>query len=207
MKANPIHNNIQIPAFQMNKLNYLNNAANLLLPNRCKILQSKAMVLDPINKLLNPGTSLNPYSLLLLIHLKYLIHKRKIDHPSPRQAYPVWRKTRPNRANLLTLLMGILDKFLEIRNRLGLEEIPGMHLVGPTPIGDSVKIFRKRGVLKELGFLVLGIFREGEGVVGGRTATQKEEKVPDVFPGFRGGGGRGGGGERAQVARGDDGGV
>lgn len=101
--------------------------------------------------------------------------------------------------------MGILNYAFKVRNRFGLEEIPGMDFMGSAPIGDCMKVFRKRGVLEELGFLVLGIFREREGVVGGDAASEEKEGVSDVFTDFGGGGGGGFGGERAEVARGDDG--
>lgn len=65
-----------------------------------------------------------------------------------------------------------------------------------------MKVFRKRGVFEELGFLVLSIFREGEGVVGGDATAEEEEGVSDVLTDFGGGGGFGG--ERAEVARRDD---
>lgn len=69
--------------------------------------------------------------------------------------------------------MGILDKALKVRKRFGLEEIAGMDLMGPAPIGNGMKVFWKRGVFEELRFLVLGILREGEGVVRGSTAAQE----------------------------------
>uniref|UniRef100_A0A7C8ZWY5 Uncharacterized protein n=1 Tax=Opuntia streptacantha TaxID=393608 RepID=A0A7C8ZWY5_OPUST len=101
--------------------------------------------------------------------------------------------------------MGILHYAFKVRNRFGLEEITGMDLMGPAPIGDCMQVFRKRSVFEELGFLVLGIFREGKGVVRGDAASQEEEEVPDVFPDFRGRGGGRFGRERTELARGDDG--
>lgn len=69
-----------------------------------------------------------------------------------------------------------------------------MDLMGTAPIRDGMEIIWKWGVFEELGFFVLGVFREGEGVVSSDAAAEEEEEVPDVFSGFGGGGGGGVGG-------------
>lgn len=62
-------------------------------------------------------------------------------------------------------------------------------------------------VAKELGFFVFGVFREGEGVVGGGAGAEEEEGVADVFAelGVSGDGGGGGGGRSAEEAEGGGG--
>lgn len=90
--------------------------------------------------------------------------------------------------------MGLLDHILQLPDVLGLVEDPGLDLVGAAPVGDGVEVIGQRGVTKELGFLVLGILGEGEGVVGGCTAEKEKSSVAEVLSelGLTGGGGGGG---------------
>lgn len=83
--------------------------------------------------------------------------------------------------------MSIPDGGLDVRERLGLEEDAGVDLVGGAPVGDGVEVVGERGVAEEVGFFVLGIFGEGEGVVGGGGAAEEEGGVADVFAELRGG--------------------
>lgn len=66
--------------------------------------------------------------------------------------------------------MGVFDDPLQLGFGLGLEEVPGVDLVGTAPVGDRVEIFGQRRVLEELRLLVLSVLREGEGVVRGDAA-------------------------------------
>lgn len=67
----------------------------------------------------------------------------------------------------------------------------GLDFVSAAPVGYSVEVGRKRGVAEKLGFFVPGVFREGEGVVGGGAAAEGEKGVSDVFAKFGIGGGSG----------------
>lgn len=148
----------------------LQNSTNLLLPNGCKVLQSKALIFNPINQLLDPDPSLHSHSLLLLIHLQDLIHESQIDHPSPGQSNPIGGQPRADGANPVLPSIGLLDYFLELLKGLGLVEDPGLDLVGPAPVRDGVELLRERGVAEDLGLLVLGVLGKWERVVGGGTA-------------------------------------
>lgn len=77
--------------------------------------------------------------------------------------------------------MSFLNHILQLLEILGLVKNPGLDLVGPTPVGDSVEVVGQWGVAEELGFLVLGVFREWEGVVGGDAAEEDESCVAEVF--------------------------
>lgn len=72
-----------------------------------------------------------------------------------------------------------------------------------------MEVLGERGVAEELGLLVLGVVREGEGVVGRGAAEEDEGGVAQVLADLggrgRGGGGAGGGGVGAEGA-GDGGG-
>jgi len=63
--------------------------------------------------------------------------------------------------------------------------------VCPAPVGHRVQVLRQRRVPEDLRLLVLGIVRQGEGVVGGGTAEEQQRRVARVLAGFcvgRGGG-------------------
>lgn len=75
-----------------------------------------------------------------------------------------------------------------------------LDLVGTTPVRDGVEIVGKGSITKELGPLVLGVFREGEGVVGCGAAEENESSIADVLADF----GFGGGGRRCGRAQGAD---
>lgn len=160
---------------------HLHNATDLLLPDGCEILQRKAVVFDPIHQLLNPNPGLNPHRLLLLIHLQNPIHQRQIHHPGPRQPDPVGREARPDRPDPGLLLIGLLDHILQLLEVLWLVEHPGLDLVSAAPVGDSVEVFGQRGVAEDLGLLMLGVLREGEGVVGGSAAEDEQRRVAQVL--------------------------
>lgn len=74
-----------------------------------------------------------------------------------------------------------------------MEENPSLDLVGPAPVGNGVEVVGERGVAEEVGLFVLGVFGEGEGVVGGDAAAEEEGGVAEVFAELGGGGGGGGG--------------
>lgn len=55
-----------------------------------------------------------------------------------------------------------------------------------------MKILRQRSVAEDLGFFVLGILREGEGVVSGSATEENKSGIADVLAEFGIGGGWGG---------------
>lgn len=59
------------------------------------------------------------------------------------------------------------------------------------PVGYGVEFGRKGGVAEKLGFFVLGVIGEGEGVVGDGAAAEDEDGVSDVFAELGIGRGRG----------------
>lgn len=71
-------------------------------------------------------------------------------------------------------------------------ENPGLDLVGPAPIGDRVEVIGQGCIPEDLGFLVLGIRWEREGIVGGSPAEEDECRITQVLAELRRGGGRGG---------------
>lgn len=85
--------------------------------------------------------------------------------------------------------MGLFHNLLKLLQVLGLVENPGLDLVGPAPIRDRVKILGQRSVAEDLGFLVLGVFREWEGVVRGGAAEEEQSSIAEVLPELGVGGG------------------
>lgn len=82
--------------------------------------------------------------------------------------------------------MGILDNLFQLLKGLRLVENPGLDLVGPAPVGDCVELLGQRSIAENLGFFVLGVFREREGVVGGCSGEQDEGCVAQVLAELRG---------------------
>lgn len=76
--------------------------------------------------------------------------------------------------------MSFLNHILQLLEILGLVKNPGLDLMGPAPVGDSVEVVGQWGVAEELGFFVLGVFGEWEGVVGGDAAEEDESCVAEV---------------------------
>lgn len=70
--------------------------------------------------------------------------------------------------------------------------------MGTTPIGDRVEVFGERSIAEDLGFFVLGVIGEGEGVVGGGTTEKNKCSVAKVLAEL--GVGRGWGGQSRQWA-------
>ncbi|KAK3012678.1 hypothetical protein RJ639_009874 [Escallonia herrerae] len=196
------HNSVRTWNIKVNAMHkpYLNNAPHLLLPNGSEILQGQPILLDPIHELLDPNTRLDPDRPPLLVNLQNLVQKSQVHHAGPGQPDPVRGQTRPNRPDLLPPLVCIPHNLLQFFEGLGLEEDPGLNLVGPAPVGHGVEVIGQRSVAEEVGFLVLGVFGEGEGVVGGGGGGGKEGGVAKVFKEFGGGVG-GGGGRQGWVGR------
>lgn len=159
----------------------LNDATNLLLSNGSKVLESETILLNGVNKLLNPNPSLHTDSLLLFIHLEDLVHERQIHHPRARQTDPIGGKTGSNGSDPVLLLMSFLDESFEISESLRLVKVPGLDLVSTTPVRDGVEIFGERGVSEDLSLLVFGVLGEGEGEVSCGAGEESECCVSGVF--------------------------
>lgn len=81
--------------------------------------------------------------------------------------------------------MCFFDDLFQLLQALRLMENPGLDLVGPAPVGHRVEVLRQGSEAEELGFLVLGVLREGKRIVGRRAAEEDEGGVAHVLPQFR----------------------
>lgn len=160
---------------------YLHDAANLLLPDRRKILQGEAMLPEGIHQLGNPSPRLDTYPPRLPVHVDHFVHESQVHHASPLQPDPVGGEPRPHRPDLGFLFVGLPHDGLQLPQSLWLKEHPGVYLVGAAPVGDGVEVLRQRGIAEDLGFLVFGVAGEGKGVVGSGAAAHDESEVPQVL--------------------------
>lgn len=157
------------------------------------------MLLECIHELRYPNPSLNRHPLRLAVHLKHLVHEGQVHHAGLGEAKPIGREPGADGTDPAAVLLGVSNSGLKVREGLRLEEDSGVYLVGATPVGNRVEVVGKRGVAEDLGLLVLGIRREGEGIVGGGAAPDEEDKVAGILSEF--GVGVGGGGEGAEEVR------
>lgn len=177
----------------------LNDAADLLLPNGRKVLQSEPVLSERVHKLGDAYPGLHRDGLLLDVDVEHLVHERKIDHAGPGEREAIGGQARAEGPELAALLVGGGEGILEGGEGVGLEEDAGVDLVGGAPVGDGVEVVGEGRVLEGDGLLVERVRREREGVVGGGAAAEDEESVAGVLAEIGiGGRERGGGGEGAE---------
>lgn len=174
----------------------LNDAADLLLPNGREVLQREAMLPERVHELGDTYPGLHGDGLLLHVDVEHLVHEGEVDHAGPGEREAIGGQPGAEGPEPALLLVGGGEGFLEIRERVRLEEHAGVDLVGAAPVGDGVEVVRERRVLEGDGLLVERVGREREGVIGGGAAAEDEQRVAGVLAEVGFGGRERGGGER-----------